>query len=316
MRQGIWKLGGKKGTKFKVKRKTYMVDPNSGTLFAEVSSPPPGLPAIPAENLSSFVAESMCKANIDELTNTAWDAICGMGLTDFTGFAVPFSNCFLLNSGSTVHMSPSLYDFSLIHNVDGRRVRGVNGSTVDVKGVGDIHLCVHGSDAIFILKDALHVPGVDVCLVPVALLMEDLQGSVLFESDKATIYNAKHNIVATGICVVNHKLWKLNASAIQTDVANIAAPGPDLETWHGCLGHANNQAIYEIATKGLAGAMHVDLSSACPKCGACVLGKQTRMLVPSSCMHVQSSRWLQVVWIDLAGPQEIPSVKPLFYDDH
>jgi hypothetical protein len=63
---------GKKNTKFKVKGKTYMVDPHSGTLFAEVSSPLPGASAaIPAENLSSFVADSMCEVDIEELANMA-----------------------------------------------------------------------------------------------------------------------------------------------------------------------------------------------------------------------------------------------------
>jgi hypothetical protein len=182
-------------------------------------------------------------------------------------------------------MSPLISDFSSMRNINDRRIRGVNGSTVNMKGIGDIHLCVSGSDAIFILRDALFVPGVDIRLVSVASLTEDLSGSVLFENDIVTVYDAKHIKVATGLCIPNHKLWKLDASAVKTDTTLLAAPVPDLETWHGCLGHANNQAIYDMAMKGLARGMQVDLSSAPPKCDACVLGKQIRTPVPSTCMH-------------------------------
>ncbi|KAJ3554241.1 hypothetical protein NP233_g12465 [Leucocoprinus birnbaumii] len=298
--------------KFTIKGKNYMVDSDTGLVFAEVS-PSKALPTARVEPLAAFVADSMCDADIEELANAAGEAICGIDVSDLAGVTSLFPSSFLLDSGCTVHMSPSLSDFVNIHATSDRRVRGVNGSPIDAKGVGDIHLRVDGSDSVLILKDALYVPDANVRLVSVAALTEDIPGSVLFSDNEAVVYDAQRQVVVTGTRVLGRKLWRLNAHSIQIDSANIAAPVPDLEQWHRRLRHANNQAIYDMATKSLVTGMHIDLSTAPPKCDACILGKQTRRHVPSTRTHAKSTRRLEIVWVDLAGPQEVASANGNLY---
>ncbi|KAJ3568085.1 hypothetical protein NP233_g5941 [Leucocoprinus birnbaumii] len=203
--------------KFTIKGKNYMIDSDTGLVFAEVSLSKTS-PTAHVESLASFVANSMCDADIEELANTAGEAV------------------------------------------------------------------------------ALYVPDTNVHLVSVAALTENIPGSVLFSDNEAIVYDAQHQVVATVTCVLGRKLWRLNAHSIQINSANIAAPVPNLEQWHCHLRHANNQAIYDMATKSLVTGMHVDLSTAPPKCDACILGKQTCKHVLSTHTHAKSTRRLEIVY--------------------
>ena len=53
--------------------------------------------------------------------------------------------------------------------------------------------------------------------------------------------------------------------------------------------------------------MHIDLSSAPPRCNHCILGKQTRSSVPKPQEGERATRPLKRVFIDLCGPIPVHS---------
>ena len=87
----------------------------------------------------------------------------------------------------------------------------------------------------------------------------------------------------------------------------IATRVPDFETWHHHLGHIDHQSIVEMSNRNMTKGMHIDLSSAPPKCQSCILGKQTRLSVPKICEGKHAAEVLDIVYINLTGPESVQS---------
>ena len=124
---------------------------------------------------------------------------------------------------------------------------------------------------------------------------------------------AGNAVVATGEVIPSHNVYKLNHLTITHHVSSVlpsedcaflsqSARVPTLDTWHRRLGHVNNQSILDMAKKGLADGMPIDLSNHLPVCQCCILGKQRRSVVPKVRQGPKSDRPLRKVYIDLCGP--------------
>ena len=68
-----------------------------------------------------------------------------------------------------------------------------------------------------------------------------------------------------------------------------------------------------MSDNGMVKGMHINLSSAPPKCEPCILRKQTRTPVPKIREGVRSEGVLDVVYIDLTGPQSVQSANGFNY---
>ena len=79
----------------------------------------------------------------------------------------------------------------------------------------------------------------------------------------------------------------------------------NLDTWHWHLSYANYQVVATMACSGLLPGMPTALLLAQPKCDICILGKQTKSLVPK--VWEGAVNKLGIVWIDLAGPMHVQS---------
>ncbi|EIW53066.1 uncharacterized protein TRAVEDRAFT_82838, partial [Trametes versicolor FP-101664 SS1] len=73
------------------------------------------------------------------------------------------------------------------------------------------------------------------------------------------------------------------------------------------LGHANYKATYLVARGARQNGTPVNISSAPPKCDACILGKQTRRAVPKSREGVRSKEKGEAFFVDAAGTQNVRS---------
>ena len=82
---------------------------------------------------------------------------------------------------------------------------------------------------------------------------------------------------------------------------------PSLEMWHCRLGHVNYATIVDMAQKGLVTGMHINLSTLPPICQHCILGKQTKKAVPKTRQGQRAGRILDIVYLDLTGPEEVTS---------
>ena len=172
-----------------------------------------------------------------------------------------------------------------------------------------------------LLEPALFIPTSTVRLVSVALLAK--AGFVTtFDYPCAEIQNkrAVNAIVATGEIIPSWNVYKLNHLTVAHHVSpnppsedcvflSQSACIPTLDTWHRRLGHVNNQSILDMAKKGLADGMPIDLSNHPPVCQCCILGKQMRSPVPKVRQGPKSSRPLQKVYIDLCGPHVLTPSK-------
>jgi hypothetical protein len=98
----------------------------------------------------------------------------------------------------------------------------------------------------------------------------------------------------------------------QSDNVFIASCVPSIETWHRHLGHVNNHAIIQLATKGLATGMPIDLSTLPGACDACIKGKQTHIHVPLVREGKRATEPLEVIYVDLIGPFDLSASKNLY----
>ncbi|KAJ3567658.1 hypothetical protein NP233_g6220 [Leucocoprinus birnbaumii] len=247
----------KNGVEFSFNNKTYTVQEDSVAAAIEMPEP----------DSVSFLADSMCKADIIELANSTVETACNLNIIDDIAAITSRSSTkdFLLDSG-------------------------INSSMVEAQGVGDILLRAIDGTCIT-LKDTLYVPKATVKLISIACLIDQLSGLICFTNKEAIFYDKHDTRISTGT----------------PDSAHVTLPIPTLKTWHHCLGHTNVQAIHDMAKRELATGMKIDLSLAPPKCDSCILGKQTHKVVTSFHVQFIELMEALPCPVKLGKPVDIPS---------
>ena len=231
---------------------------------------------------------------------------------------------YLSDSCASIHISCERGDFITLRPLSQPRcVRGLGGSTVEATGIGAIKIKV-SKGSFMLLEPALFIPTSTVRLVSVALLAKaGFVTSFDFPHSEIRNKHAGNMLVATGEIIPGRNIYKLNhlsvvhpssksmSHAPSEDHAYLSQSAriPSLDTWHRRLGHVNNQAILDMATKGLAVGMPVDLSVHPPVYTCCILGKQKRNIVLKVREGPKSDHPLKKVYIDLCGPHIWSSLK-------
>jgi hypothetical protein len=231
-----------------------------------------------------------------------------------------------LDSCASTHVSFERSDFYSLRPLSSPHVvRGIGGSLISAVGIGSIHLKI-SNDSILTLHNVLFIPSASARLISVSRLLDENNWHAVLTRDMAYLRNSSGITVATGSLHNSKRIYKLNlagvppaqariADASGTDDAFIASRIPSIETWHRRLGHANNHAIIQLATKGLATGMPVDLSTMPGACDACVKGKQTRTHVPSVREGKRATEPLEKIFVDLTGPFDLSASKNLYAMD-
>ena len=215
---------------------------------------------------------------------------------------------FILNSGATIHISPDSSDFYDLKPIAPRAIKGIGGSSINAIGIGKIRLRIAKGNTI-VLDPTLYVPEAAVRLISVQILGSGSQKLIShFDGDGCWLTNSSGATVAYGkLSSLGRRLYSLNMGTPLVEHAFIATRVPDLETWHNRLGHANYRSLIDMSDNNMAKGMHVDLSSAPPKCQSCILRKQTRTSVPKIREGKRAEQVLDCVYIDLSGPQPVQS---------
>jgi GAG-pre-integrase domain len=221
---------------------------------------------------------------------------------------------FILDSGATIHISLDASNFFELKPVPPRTIKGIGGSSISATGIGKICLQIAKGLEI-ILEPALFVPEASVCLISVFVLGSGSQKLVShFNGDGCWLTNSSGAIVASGkMSTMGKCLYMLNMGSPLIEHLFIATRVPDIETWHCCLGHANYKSIVDMSDNGMVRGMHVNLSSAPPKCQSCILGKQTKTPVLKVREGVRAKGILDIVYIALTGPQSVQSASGFNY---
>ena len=220
---------------------------------------------------------------------------------------------FHLDTGATTHISPSRDDFLSLRPISSRPVRGVGGSSIFAIGIGAIRLKIaHG--AWILLQDVLFIPAAAVRLISVGAIARDSKVVSHFDENTCWLTSKSSGaVIARGNLLPKTRLYSLSLHSPETDHAYTVHRAPDLETWHRRLGHANYQCVAGLARKGTVTGMSPSLAtSKVPKCESCVLGKQTKTIVPRTRGGDEDNgnrakRILGVVWVDLSGPHAVTS---------
>jgi hypothetical protein len=228
-----------------------------------------------------------------------------------------------LDTGATSSICPILKYFTKIipcnHNVS-----GVGGSSIKAVGIGEIRVRI-GKGRHFTLKDVLYCPDAAVTLISVGKLCDDGH-TAIFSDHGCSIRRLSGKIVATGSRAgtglytldCDKAMFTLSTSseqdlarsavarAARAVTANIAIKAvPTLETWHRRLGHVNIGTVLDMARRHAVTGMDADLSHIPAKCADCILGKQKKKPVRKKRKGPRSTRKLQKVFADLAGPQAV-----------
>jgi hypothetical protein len=221
---------------------------------------------------------------------------------------------FILDSGATIHISPVSSDFYDLRAVAPRTIKGIGGSSISATGVGKIRLQI-GKGVEITLEPVLFVPEASVRLISVFVLGSGPQKLVShFNGEGCWLTNSSGATVASGkMSAMGKRLYTLNMGSPLVEHSFIATRVPDIETWHRRLGHVNYKSVVDMSDNGMVRGMHVNLSSAPPKCQSCILGKQTRTPVPKVREGVRAAGILDVVYIDLTGPESVQSASGFNY---
>lgn len=214
---------------------------------------------------------------------------------------------FYLDSGATVHISPDRSDFLDLTPIPDRQIRGVGGSDIAATGIGSIRLNVRDGTHI-VIDNALYVPKSTVRLLSVSKLAKSSGIYTTFNDNGAMLIKKDSNtIIATGSLIPKKDLYALN---LHHDHAYAIYASPSIITWHNRLGHANYQAILQMARAGMIDGMPKTFSEKPPVCDECILGKQARTPVPKKREEGRghkATRRLEKIWVDLTGQAAMPS---------
>ena len=176
--------------------------------------------------------------------------------------------------------------------------------------MGDIRLQI-ARGAMIILCDVLYIPNATVHLISVSALTRDSNAVTHFDNSSCWITNKSTGArIAQGPLHSNKRLYFLTLHAAFAEHTFAVHSVPNIITWHNCLGHANYQALQDMARKGTITGTPAQSSFKHPKCESCILGKQTQTPVPKKCTEGEGHRvkWkLEKVWVDLSGPHNVKS---------
>ena len=217
---------------------------------------------------------------------------------------------FILNTSAMCHISSIKSDFKALHPIALHPITSIGGAHVHATGLGSIELCIASGHKV-VLEDVLYVPTSTIRLVSILCLNHSGGYTSSFNGNSCWVTNTAGATVLQGTIIESRHLFSLTLQSphighicptISENSTHYTARTPNLETWHQCLGHCNNEAIIDIACKNAVQDMHIDLSSTPPCCNHCILGKQTRLAVPKVQEGDKATCPLERVFIDLCGP--------------
>jgi hypothetical protein len=283
--------------------------------WREIATPPP-----PANGAPSFLASISV---FDDPTNAAardrqrtdsgtlsMNVELDLGDSDYEHIAAtasaPGRATFTTDSGATCHLSPNREEFVELKPQTGN-VRGFNGSSLAVLGVGVVHVKLDNGQTLK-LSNVLYVPGASLRLLSVGVLCD--KGYTIEYDDTKCYLRRKgtdRRVIATGTRK-NGKLYVLDGN-IQpapttdiTDAVALSAVGVPDAVWHRRLGHVNMDTIHRMSRQTLVEGMPLTTPSSPCLCEHCIIGKQKKAIVPKSRAGERAGGILDVVYADLQGP--------------
>src|SRR6266702_2225416 len=192
-------------------------------------------------------------SSTDTVLNTSAILITSIDSTDVVFLSHPTNIPFFLDAGASSHISCVRSDFVTLKQLDEpHKISGVGNASVFAVGVSTIVLLLPQTNAQLQLHNVLFAPEACVWLISIHQLNKDGY-TTTFQSGRCKLVNGNNTLLAD--CAPNSSnLYALPNAHAQTEGDHVALPSlvitPNLETCHRHLGHANHQAVLEMAKNG------------------------------------------------------------------
>ena len=217
----------------------------------------------------------------------------------------PPSSPWILDSGSSSHMTFDRSAFTTYAEVDDVNIVVGTGQQTRVAGSGNVLVTLHnrGKTSVVTLCDVLHVPSLSFQLLSVSKMAE--KGiKVQFANSKCFMSRGGRRLVTASL---QRSLYVLDGSGSLT--SSHAACIANLQLWHERLAHVNRRGIVSMVKRGVVDGVNIsdlhdpDTPSVC---NGCVYGKGHQAPIPKK-STTRSSAVLELVHTDVAGPISTPS---------
>jgi len=203
------------------------------------------------------------------------------------------SDCWLIDSGCTNHMTNDENIFKQLHKSSVSKVRIGNDEYIPVKGKGTV--AIKGNSGIKLILDVLFVPEIDLNLLSVGQLLEKGY-SVVFKDKHCSISDP----VGLEIFTIKMKGKSFSLDWMEKESAAFPSTINKTELWHKRLGHFNQATLVQMQKKKMVQGMP-NLEEEITVCSSCQYGKQNRLSFPLN-KAWRAMKKLQLIHIDVAGP--------------
>ena len=214
------------------------------------------------------------------------------------------SDRWMLDSGVTHHITPHRSDFSSYTPANSSVHLG-DKSAQDQISVGSV--VIRSSQGCTItLSNVLHVPGVQMHFISIGVLTGKGAEVNFLKNGFKIVLNRK--TITFGY--LEGRLYWLDTSKVSLNTHKKSTP--TLHTWHQRMGHMSHLALKTHGPKAVTG-LDLDASTMTipTTCHGCKTGKSTHKPFPGSAKN--TSRILEVVHSDLAGPMQVKSIQGSLY---
>ena len=215
----------------------------------------------------------------------------------------------IMDSGATKHMTPHRAAFNTYEVIAPRNVHLGDDSVVEAIGVGSIvvEVLVRGQSRRIRIKDALHVPKLQVNLLSVSKLVSS--GTKVQFNKEGCILRASNGDVLVQAPREGNLYQVTFTKVYEADAANLAQSSTkqgELELWHRRLGHWNGRSMHLLQSM-VSGMTLSKEQTSMPFCEGCVQGKQHRAPFPKD-GATHATKPLEIVHADVCGPMRTTSM--------
>ncbi|XP_042983357.1 uncharacterized protein LOC122312768, partial [Carya illinoinensis] len=211
-----------------------------------------------------------------------------------------------LDSGCSRHMTGDKTKFFDLRSKEEGHVTFGDNSKGKIVGIGKI-----GNESSLIIEDVLLVEGLKHNLLSISQLC-DKGFTVTFKMDKCIILN-DHDCNICFIAFRNNNVYTIDFEEITSqDAICLSAQNETSWLWHRRLGHANMELISKLSKNDLVRGLPKTYFLKDKICDACQFGKQTKTSFKTK-KHISTTRPLQLIHIDLFGPNRVASLGGKYY---
>jgi len=183
------------------------------------------------------------------------------------------------------------------------KVKLADPRTLTAEGMGKI--AIEGKNGkIAIIEDVLYVPGMQCNLLSVGQLIKKGY-SVTMKDNVLKLFDKNQRLVLKTPLVKN-RTFQTNMKVVDLNCLSAIVKDEDSWLWHYRFGHLNYRGLNQLVDKYMIlGVPKIEMPSIV--CNTCLLGKQPRNASSSSTAS-RSKELLNVVYSDVCGPLEVPSL--------